>query len=554
MKGLGITFNPLSSAAQRGIAKASQSVATSFERLSSGSRINKASDDAAGLAVVTGLTNGSRLFTQASRNINDGGSLLAVAEGALGELTTITSRLSELSNQAANGVLSSSQRRALDTEAQALSDEYSRIARSTTFNGRSLFDSTFGTLGIAAGKDGAASSVITSGLGGGVGDGTFGAVTAYAFSNDVKATQPLDLNNDGVLDLVAITADQRIEAMIGNGNGTFQTSYCIGQTGANPQMIQVSDFNGDGIADLVTADSNDAVLSVFIGRGDGTFQTRRSYAVGTNNTGFLTADINNDGKIDLISADEGTNQITTYLGVGDGTFGSRTTVFVGATPTDVVSADFNGDGNLDLIVPNGGENVVNLLFGNGNGTFQTRITYSVPGFGAYATVGDLNSDGIADVVIGTYGTDGATVFRGGRTGLTQIATYTDVGPNQVKLADTNGDSILDIIGGDFTNGRATISLGNGNGTFKSSTSYAVGAGTYGITVRDMNNDGAVDIIASNLTVDTVGVILGTRKDGIAALESFSLKTRFEALQAGAQFSRVAERLNLQRGTIGSFQS
>ena len=540
--------------AERRLSVATANVSQSLTRLSSGLRINRASDDAAGLAVVMGLTNSSRVLGQALSNINDGSSLLTVAESAIGELTNITSRLSELANQAASSVLSSSQRNALDKEAQALSDEYSRVVRSTTFNGRSLFDHTFGTLGVAAGKDGSSSSVITSGLGGGVGDGAFGGVTAYTLSNQVKGTQALDLNNDGILDLVAITADHQIQAMLGNGNGTFQTSYSIGQTGVNPQILEVSDFNGDGVADLVTADSNDAVLSVFIGRGDGTFQTRRSYSVGTYNTGLQATDINNDGKIDLISADEGSNQITTYLGNGDGTFGSRATIFVGATPGDVASADFNGDGKVDLLVPNAGENALNLLFGNGDGTFQSRITYGLPGDGYFASVGDLNKDGIADVVVGTYGTDGASIFLGGTTGLTSLATYTDVGPNEVKLADVNGDSALDLIAGDFNNGRATISLGNGDGTFGSATSFAVGTGTYGITVRDMNNDGAVDVIASNLTSTSVGVILGTRRDGIATLESFSLKSRFEALQASVQLSKVAERLNVQRGTLGSFQS
>ena len=102
-------------------------VERSFERLSSGLRINRAADDAAGLHLSSTLKADARLHGQALRNISDGLSVLSIAESALRELNTISERQLELASQAANGVLSLSQRRALHTEANSLVEEFNRI-------------------------------------------------------------------------------------------------------------------------------------------------------------------------------------------------------------------------------------------------------------------------------------------------------------------------------------------------------------------------------------------------------------------------------------------
>jgi len=90
--------------ARRSLADASDSLSASTTRLASGLRINSAADDAAGLAIATSLNASSRIYTQGIRNINDGISVLNVAEGALSELGNITTRQKELAEQAANGV------------------------------------------------------------------------------------------------------------------------------------------------------------------------------------------------------------------------------------------------------------------------------------------------------------------------------------------------------------------------------------------------------------------------------------------------------------------
>lgn len=124
--------------AQRTLALSTDSLSRTFERLSSGQRINRASDDAAGLAIADSLRATSRVAGVAIRNANDGISTIAIADSALGEIGNTLSRLAELAEQSANGVFSVTQRSALSNEFVALASEIERIATVTEFNGVKL--------------------------------------------------------------------------------------------------------------------------------------------------------------------------------------------------------------------------------------------------------------------------------------------------------------------------------------------------------------------------------------------------------------------------------
>ena len=124
--------------AQRKLSNATDALGSVYERLSSGQRINKAADDAAGLAIADSLRAQGRVATVAIRNANDGISGVAIADGALGEIGNVLSRLAELSEQSANGVFSTTQRSALQNEFTALGSEIERIAVTTQFNGVKL--------------------------------------------------------------------------------------------------------------------------------------------------------------------------------------------------------------------------------------------------------------------------------------------------------------------------------------------------------------------------------------------------------------------------------
>ncbi|MEY4700943.1 MAG: hypothetical protein RL326_1130 [Pseudomonadota bacterium] len=156
---ISINSNLAAVRSQRLLGQSSESLNRTYERLTSGQRINRASDDAAGLAIADSLKVNARLATVAVRNAQDGISSIAVADGALASIGGVLSRLAELSQQAANGSYSSVQRSALEAEFATLGSEIERIAVTTTFNGVSLLSGTQ-QISFQIGFDGASTSQI----------------------------------------------------------------------------------------------------------------------------------------------------------------------------------------------------------------------------------------------------------------------------------------------------------------------------------------------------------------------------------------------------------
>ena len=130
------------------LAKNDRAMTQTMERLSTGQRINSASDDAAGLAIASKMTSQIRGLDQAVRNGNDAISMLQTADGAMIEVSNMLQRMRELSVQGGNGTLSSSDLTALNTEFVALRTEIDRIADNTQWNGDNLLDGSAGTAGV----------------------------------------------------------------------------------------------------------------------------------------------------------------------------------------------------------------------------------------------------------------------------------------------------------------------------------------------------------------------------------------------------------------------
>lgn len=149
-----VNSNVASLSVQKNLNKASDSLATTMQRLSSGLKINSAKDDAAGLQIANRLTSQITGLNTAVKNANDGISIAQTAEGALQESTNILQRMRELSLQAANGSNSDEDRNSLNQEFSALSKELTRIANTTTFGtGMKLLDGSSGTLSFQVGAN-----------------------------------------------------------------------------------------------------------------------------------------------------------------------------------------------------------------------------------------------------------------------------------------------------------------------------------------------------------------------------------------------------------------
>ena len=147
-----INTNVSATLASNAINRNDRAMTTSMERLSTGLRINSASDDAAGLAIAARMRSQVDGLEQASRNANDGISMIQVAEGAVSEISNILGRMKELAVQSASGTYSATDRTALNLEFQQLITEVDRIAKNTTWNGMTILDGggTFTHTGAAA--------------------------------------------------------------------------------------------------------------------------------------------------------------------------------------------------------------------------------------------------------------------------------------------------------------------------------------------------------------------------------------------------------------------
>ncbi len=230
--GLRVNTNVASLNAQRHLYDTTSRFSKSMERLSSGLRINRSGDDAAGLAISESLKSDIRALQQASRNAADGISLVQTAEGSLDEVNSILLRLRELAEQAATETLGEDERVYLNNEFQELLDEINRISLTAEFNGIKLLDGTVQTLEVQ------------------VGIGTDAATSAVSIDlNQAMSAQALDLtavitsitgtNGDRARDAIGLITEATgvvspMRANFGAAQNRFETSIRnIGMTAEN---------------------------------------------------------------------------------------------------------------------------------------------------------------------------------------------------------------------------------------------------------------------------------------------------------------------------------
>ncbi|MEY4668157.1 MAG: flagellin [Pseudomonadota bacterium] len=240
---ININTNMVSLRGQRLLNQTSENLAGTFSKLSSGRRINRASDDAAGLAIAESLRAQARVTGQALRNTNDGISTIAIADGALGEVATILNRLAELASQSANGTITTTQRSVISNEFVALSSEIERIAASTEFNGIKLLSGN---------------SVVTVQVGLGS-----GATSQIGFTNQVATLQGIGLGDaagaltysiNGETETAAATAARL--ALDAVNNAIYSVGASRGILGAVESRLSTA-INNLGVAreNIVAAES-----------------------------------------------------------------------------------------------------------------------------------------------------------------------------------------------------------------------------------------------------------------------------------------------------------
>jgi uncharacterized protein (TIGR03437 family) len=321
----------------------------------------------------------------------------------------------------------------------------------------------------------------------GNGNGTFQPPVYYTSQSNAYGVATGDFNGDGKPDFASADLDGTLGVWLNKGDGTFLPPVFY-QVGAVPLGIAVADFNNDGVADIAVASTQGDVpgIGVFIGLGDGTFKSPVNYLASRGQKALAIADFNGDGNADIVSADADQN-VTIMLGAGDGTFRAGSTYNVTA-PEFVAVGDFNKDGRPDFVAASLGGSLT-VFLGNGDGTFvrqgpllalQTVIDFPTD---FCVSVGDFDGDGNPDIAYAGFEDPNVSIFIGNGDGTFRGAVSFPAGTNPQALvaAELNGDGRTDLA---VTNSSSVQILLGGGGDFPTVTTTSVPGAMEGVSYSE----------------------------------------------------------------------
>lgn len=296
-----IATNIASLNAQRNLLGTNTGLQTTFQRLSSGFRINSAKDDAAGLQISNRLTAQIGGLNVAARNANDGISLSQVAEGALQESTNILQRIRDLSIQSANGSNGSSERAALQQEVAQLKAELNRIADTTRFGSRLVLDGTFGTQTFQVGAKAFETITVTTG------NAKANAIGSYQINAGTASAGNVSKIGNGVKMTATTTNSTLAETLTVSGYlGKSTVSVALGESIKSVTSKINAVTNSTGVS--ASARSNVKLDGLSLA---GTI----SFDIVSDNSTAITVSASITSKTDLTALAEAVNRATAQTGV-----------------------------------------------------------------------------------------------------------------------------------------------------------------------------------------------------------------------------------------------
>jgi len=333
----------------------------------------------------------------------------------------------------------------------------------------------------------------------GTGNGLFGDPIDTLVDNAHWNIHLALIDGDADLDLVLrrYYSDHAFTVLLGNGDGTFTE---VGQTITETYWdMEIGDFTGDGVTDLVMPQG--LTVQLHVGQGDGTFVPGPASAVSDSVQGLTSGDFDEDGDLDLVTAhyDYPNEDYTVLFNDGSGAFTQGPASNLSIRAEVMATVDLNGDGNLDFLAgEESSSGWLRYLRGNGDGTFLPVVTIDVGQHPDFWDVGDLDGDGDLDIVANSdyYNTRQVAVTLNNGDGTFGEPAFSFGRAEQICLDDMDGDGHLDAVMLCPPGERhAVVLLGRGDGTFR--CHRTVGADIYypyRMVTDDLDGDGDTDFI------------------------------------------------------------
>ena len=293
-----VNTNVSASVTQSALAKNERALESAMEKLSTGRKINSASDDAAGLAMAAKFSSQIQGLDMAVKNANDAVSMLSTAEGALDEVTNMLQRMRELAVQSSNGTVTAEDRDYINLEYQALNSEIARVANNTQWNGENILDGTAGAQGINAPNSTVTFQVSANYSAGDAITGHAGISPGGYTNTDALAAELNDANGGGSTDWAlskigtasvtantTLVANQTYEFTSGSSTITFVMPNDASTVEIGEHLAPQAAVAAGTASDTITVDFGNLVTDTLdVSRSDVDTQTNASSAIGTLDT------------------------------------------------------------------------------------------------------------------------------------------------------------------------------------------------------------------------------------------------------------------------------
>ena len=573
-----INTNIASMNAQRNLDVSGAGLQTALQRLSSGLRINSAKDDAAGLAISERMTSQIRGLDQATRNANDGISLVQTAEGAVSGMSDNLQRLRELSLQASNATNSAADRQMIQAEVSQLVTEIDRVASMTEFNGMKLLDGSFASKAFQVGAN--ANQTISVSMDSARTTKLGSTVTAsLTAANNGTAMASADLILNGVTVGASLASSDNASTGTAIASSGIAKAAAINAVSANSGVTaSINKTTAAGASMTIAAGTGTMVINgvttatITLGGVDAT--TDRVAVINAINaksgqTGVVASDsgLNTSGV--TLTALDGRNIVVGAFGSSSGSFISAT---IGITESTTSYGTFTLSSAKDIVV-SGSSSIANAGMSAGN--YKTQVAYAstTTGIGAAFAASDFKING---AIVGASLTTSDTASTAGNSfsSISKVAAINAVSAQTGVYASVNATkstgasmSAADGTGTIVINGvttglitvtsdavasrNAVVSAINAKSGQTGVVATDSGTSTGGVTLNSVDGRnivvGLLNSSSGSFIAATVGITASTTSYGTFTLSS----AKAFDIEAGSTGATMTSKGMLQLGTYGS---